>query len=93
MKKPFEKCPVCGGELAQKEVEKLLKGGNDTAIIKVRADICLKCGERFYDQKVVREFETIRSKLQRRQTKEFQPVGKLYRISKSFKRRRKLPLA
>lgn len=24
--KPFEKCPVCGGELALKEVEKLLRG-------------------------------------------------------------------
>lgn len=25
--KPFDKCPVCGGELVEKEVEKLLKGG------------------------------------------------------------------
>jgi predicted RNase H-like HicB family nuclease len=25
--KPFEKCPVCGGELELKEVEKLLRGG------------------------------------------------------------------
>jgi len=25
--KPLDKCPVCGGELVEKEVEKLLKGG------------------------------------------------------------------
>jgi hypothetical protein len=24
---PFEKCPVCGGQLEEKEVEKLLRGG------------------------------------------------------------------
>ena len=24
---PFEKCPVCGGEMVEKEVEKLLRGG------------------------------------------------------------------
>jgi len=26
--KPFDKCPVCGGELVEKDVEKLLKGGH-----------------------------------------------------------------
>ena len=25
--KLFDKCPVCGGELEEKEVEKLLRGG------------------------------------------------------------------
>jgi len=24
---PFEKCPVCGGDLVEKEVEKVLRGG------------------------------------------------------------------
>jgi uncharacterized protein with PIN domain len=29
--KPFEKCPMCGGELVEKEVEKLLRGtSNET---------------------------------------------------------------
>ena len=26
-----EECPICGGELVQKEVEKVLKGGANTA--------------------------------------------------------------
>ncbi|MBU2609956.1 MAG: YgiT-type zinc finger protein, partial [Chloroflexi bacterium] len=42
--KPFEKCPVCGGELVEKEVEKLLKGGVNTAVLTVRAEVCLLCG-------------------------------------------------
>ncbi|MCC9076735.1 YgiT-type zinc finger protein [Litorilinea aerophila] len=37
--KPFHKCPVCGGELVEKEVEKLLRGGKHTAVIKVRAEV------------------------------------------------------
>jgi len=24
---PFEKCPVCGGDLVEKDVEKVLRGG------------------------------------------------------------------
>jgi YgiT-type zinc finger domain-containing protein len=43
---PFEKCPVCGGDLVEKEVEKVLRGGGNTAILKVCAEVCLRCEER-----------------------------------------------
>ena len=43
-----EKCPICGGEIVTKEVDKLLRGGNHTAILKVSAEVCLSCGERLY---------------------------------------------
>ena len=62
---PFKKCPVCGGELAQKEVEKLLRGGVHTAVLRVPAEVCLHCGERLYSQETVRRFEEIRAKLER----------------------------
>jgi YgiT-type zinc finger domain-containing protein len=39
----FDKCPICGGDLIEKEVEKLLRGGIHTAILKVRAEVCLLC--------------------------------------------------
>jgi hypothetical protein len=32
---PFELCPVCGGDM----VEKLILGGNNTAVVRVTADI------------------------------------------------------
>jgi len=54
---PFEKCPVCGGELVEKEVEKLLRGGIHTAVIRVPAEVCLHCGERFYAQETASYFE------------------------------------
>ena len=34
--KAFDRCPICGGELVEKRVEKLLRGGVDTAVVKVR---------------------------------------------------------
>jgi len=62
---PFEKCPVCGGDMVEKEVEKLLRGGNNTASVKTRAEVCLKCGERLYSKEAVAHFEEIRQKLSR----------------------------
>ncbi len=81
MKKPFEKCPVCGGSLIEKEVEKLLRGGEHTAALTIKAQVCLHCGERLYSQETVRRFEEIRLKLERQQTDEFQPLGKLFQAS------------
>ena len=54
---PFEKCPVCGGEVIEKEVEKLLRGGGNTATVTILAEVCLQCGERLYDQETVRCFD------------------------------------
>jgi YgiT-type zinc finger domain-containing protein len=78
--KPFEKCPVCGGELVEKTVEKLLQGGNNTATLKVAAEVCIKCGERLYSQETVRQFEEIRAKLEREDVSGFKPVGHSYRV-------------
>jgi YgiT-type zinc finger domain-containing protein len=78
---PFEECPVCGGELVEKEVEKLLRGGVHTAVLKVRAEVCLRCGERLYPQETVRQFEEIRAKLERQETAAFQPVGLSFQVT------------
>ncbi len=79
--KPFDKCPVCGGELVEKEVEKLLKGGVHTAVLKVHADVCLHCGERLYSIETVRRFNQIRQKLERQEIAEFQPLGQYFQVS------------
>lgn len=77
---PFEKCPVCGGEMVKKEVEKLLRGGVNTAVVKVPAEVCLHCGERLYSQEIVRCFERIRVKLKRHETEDFQPIGQMFQV-------------
>jgi YgiT-type zinc finger domain-containing protein len=77
-KMPFEKCPVCGGELVEKEVEKLLRGGVHTAVLRVQAEVCLQCGERIYPAETVKRFEEIRGKLERQEVNEFQPLGQSF---------------
>ena len=79
--KAFDKCPVCGGELVEKQVEKLLRGGVNTAVVKVQADVCLRCGERLYTQEAVRRFEEIRAKLERQETKGFRVLGKSFEVA------------
>lgn len=78
---PFEKCPVCGGELVEKEVEKLLRGGVHTAVLRVRAEVCLQCGERLYSAETVKRFEQIRQKLERQEVAEFRLLGQTFQVT------------
>lgn len=77
----FNRCPVCCGELVQKTVEKLLRGGNHTAVLDVEADVCLRCGERLYSTETVRHFEEVRAKLERQELDEFQPLGRSFKVA------------
>lgn len=77
---PFDRCPRCGGEMAEREVEKLLRGGNNTAVLQVRAEVCLRCGERLYSRQDAERFEEIRGKLERFETSEFQPLGQSFQV-------------
>lgn len=79
--RPFEKCPLCGGELIEREVEKLLRGGMHTAVLKVRAEVCFQCGGRLYSAETVKYFEQIRQKLERQEVAEFQPLGQTFQVS------------
>jgi YgiT-type zinc finger domain-containing protein len=79
--RPFEQCPVCSGELVEKEVEQLLRGGLNTAVLQVRADVCLHCGERLFSEATIRRFAEIRSNLERQETADFQPLGRSFRVA------------
>ncbi len=77
---PFTECPVCGGALLAKEVEKLIRGANHVAILRVPAEVCLHCGERLYTQEVVARFEQIKAKLERQETSEFETLGLSFQV-------------
>ena len=79
--KPFDKCPICGSELAQKHVEVLLRGGAHTAALEVPAEVCLRCGERLYSEETVRRFAEIRGKLAHDEVSEFEPMGHSFRVA------------
>lgn len=76
---PFKVCPVCNGEVIKKEVEKILRGGNNTAVLKVKAEVCLHCGERMYSKETISRFEEIRLKLKREDTKGMKLLGKSFK--------------
>jgi YgiT-type zinc finger domain-containing protein len=78
---PFDKCPVCGGEVVEKDVEKLLRGGIHTAVVEVRAEVCLKCGERLYSTATIKRFEQIRAKLERQEVADFQPLRQSFQVA------------
>ncbi|MBI5198877.1 MAG: YgiT-type zinc finger protein [Nitrospirae bacterium] len=79
--KLFEKCPICGGEVIEKEVEKLLKGDGNTAVVKIKAEVCLHCGERLYAPDVISKFEEVRKKLKEGRLEDFVEIGKSYQAT------------
>jgi len=48
------------------------------AVFAVRAEVCLRCGERLYSQETVKRFEQIRAKLERQEVTEFRPLGQSF---------------
>ncbi|MFH1076048.1 MAG: YgiT-type zinc finger protein [Pseudomonadota bacterium] len=81
---PFDRCPTCGGEMIEKEVEKLLRGGNHTAALTVHAEVCQYCGERFYSKETICRFEQIRSKLLRQDLADFQLLGQSFQVISEY---------
>jgi YgiT-type zinc finger domain-containing protein len=77
---PFNQCPVCGGEMVEKSVEKLLRGGVHTAVLTAQAEVCLNCGERLYASETVKRFEEIRTKLENQEVADFQPLGRSFQV-------------
>ena len=78
----FDHCPNCGGRhLSEKTVEKILRGGNDTATVTVPATVCLDCGERLYSLEIVEKLDEIRARLEHGDLAGFQPIGQLFRVA------------
>ncbi|HEV7667618.1 MAG TPA: YgiT-type zinc finger protein [Thermoanaerobaculia bacterium] len=77
----FSACPICGGELVEKDVEKLLRGGANTAVLTVRAEVCQRCGEHLYLEETVRRFAQIREKLARPNLDEFEVLGQSFKVA------------
>ena len=81
IKWPSEKCVVCGSDLVVEEVEKILRGGPHTAVIRVEAQVCHRCGEQLFDIDTVRRFEQIRQMLKRGDTAGFTPIGQSFQVA------------
>lgn len=75
------KCPICGGELIEKKVDKLLRGGNNTAIVQVNALVCQECGEKLYLPETIELFEQIQEKLKGQDLADYTLIGNFYQVA------------
>jgi YgiT-type zinc finger domain-containing protein len=72
--------PALRGVVIEKEVTEVLYGGVNTAILRVKAGVCLLCSERLYTPEIVRQFEEIEAKLEQQETAEFEPLGQSFQV-------------
>jgi YgiT-type zinc finger domain-containing protein len=78
---PFTKCPVCSGDIMEKQVEEIIYSGNNALIINVPAEVCLKCGERLYSPEVIQKMESIKAKLEKNEIEGFKKIGQFYKAA------------
>ena len=76
----FEKCPVCRGEMVEKDVGELFRGGDHVAVMALRAEVCLHCGKRLCSKETIDRFQEVRAKLSRQEVSEFQPLGRSFEV-------------
>lgn len=58
------KCPLCGGQIIEQEVNHKVKGGGKVVVLKVRAYVCIECAERLYSLDSVKKLEKIKAQLE-----------------------------
>ena len=76
------KCAICNGKVEEREVSEEVRVGNDFVVIeRVRAGVCIECGERYYPPCVVDRLRKIeRSIMDRKRIKELDVIGTTYKL-------------
>ena len=57
----FDRCPVCGGTITEREVQNDVQAGVVRETAGINAEVCMKCGERFYEPEEAQRLENSRS--------------------------------
>lgn len=51
----LKKCAMCGGEVIQRKIEKMIKVGSDVVLVKeIPAEVCTACSEAYFTPEVVK---------------------------------------
>ena len=75
------KCVICSGDdIKEKEVEEEIRVGNDIVLVPAKAMVCTKCGERYYDRKIMMNHEMVKYKVEKKQL-EVETLGNVLKIS------------
>lgn len=82
MKKKLPKCVRCGiGKTNTKFVEKILSSEDNTVIVKVNAEVCNHCGEKYFEPETIRYFQRIKKELKNKNSKQLIPVGITFKVA------------
>ncbi len=74
------KCALCGGQLEKKTVEEEVLWGKNRVVVKVPAEACKNCHERYYAGGVVDKLIDLRDQLEKKKVK-LHEVGKVFEAS------------
>jgi YgiT-type zinc finger domain-containing protein len=78
MKASLSRCARCGSnDLEDRDVEKLVRGGDDVAAVRVRATVCHRCGERYFPEEAIRVLDQTRHDLAEGKMGGFRTLGRL----------------
>lgn len=76
-----EICPICGSDQIETEnIMHIVRGGNNAALLEVKAEVCQRCHEKIFTAKQVEYFDEIRNKLKNEDTAKFTQIGKYFRV-------------
>lgn len=71
------KCVICHGEeIRIREVNEEISLGADIVHVPVKTQVCMTCGERYYDRNTIRFLEDVEARLSRTELK-LKEVGKV----------------
>ena len=73
----LSKCARCGStDLEDRDIEKLVRVGDDAAALRVRATVCHHCGERYLSKEAIRDLERVRRDLDEGRESRFRALGR-----------------
>lgn len=74
------RCALCGGELIEKVITEDVIEENNHILVKVKAEVCEQCHERYYASGTVDKLIGIKEDLKKDRLK-LHEVGKVYELS------------
>ena len=78
MSAKLSKCFRCGStDIQDKLVEELVRQGPYVVALRLPANVCSSCGERYFDRDHVKQIEDIRRRLEHRELAGFRVTGEL----------------
>ena len=74
------KCVLCGGDVLKKKVEEEVRVGRNHVMIKVEAEVCKNCHEKYYSSEVMDKLTKIKEQLGK-EKEHLKQIGLVYKFA------------